>query len=181
MFKYILTNNQIDLCINEVSQNNQDALKKLYDEFGKPIFLFALSIVKDYQLAEDVAQETFLEIMASAKNYRMGTNPKAWIFSIARNISADTLKSHYKNVLLSDEEMNDIPDLSNMSLLENRTDAFDALNTLDLLEKQIISLYLFSGLKQIEIAKVLDISYIKVRSKYGYAIKKLKNYYAKRR
>ena len=37
-----------------------------------------------------------------------------------------------------------------------------------------MSLYIFSGLRQTEIAQVMKMPYIKVRSKYGYAVKKLR-------
>ena len=41
-------------------------------------------------------------------------------------------------------------------------------------EREIISLYLFGGLKQTDIARIMGMPYIKVRSLYGYALKKLR-------
>lgn len=54
-----MTNKQLDLCICEIATGNREALRQLYDEFKNPIFLFDLSILKNYQAAEDVEQDTF--------------------------------------------------------------------------------------------------------------------------
>lgn len=67
-----MTNKQLDLCICEIATGNREALRQLYDEFKNPIFLFDLSILKNYQAAEDVEQDTFLNIMQSACKYRPG-------------------------------------------------------------------------------------------------------------
>jgi RNA polymerase sigma factor (sigma-70 family) len=95
-----MTNKQLDLCICEIATGNREALRQLYDEFKNPIFLFDLSILKNYQAAEDVEQDTFLNIMQSACKYRPGTNAKAWIFSITRNCCSDYLKTNTKYVPL---------------------------------------------------------------------------------
>jgi RNA polymerase sigma factor (sigma-70 family) len=173
-----MTNKQIDLCIKEISCDNRDSLKRLYDEFKKPIFMFALSIVKDYQLAEDVMHDTFLNIMACAKNYRLGTNPKAWIFSIVRNVSVDHFKKQRKDVFMSSEEIEIISDVKFEFQSNNTIDSINALEILEPIEREIVSMYIFGGLKQTEIAKVIKLPYISVRSKYGYAIKKLKKYFS---
>ena len=172
---------QIDLCIKNISNGDRNAVKKLYDEFSNPIYLFALSIVKDYRLAEDVLQDTFLNIMSSAQTYRLGTNPKAWIFSLARNASLLSLKKSLYKDLKSSEDFEKI--ISNNSMeddLGNSLEELESLKILRNLEREIVVLYVFAGLKQTEISKVLKIPYLTVRSQYGYALKKLKKYYLER-
>jgi len=44
-------------------------------------------------------------------------------------------------------------------------------------EREIVSLYVFSGVRQTEISKMLSMDYITVRSHYAYAIRKLKRFY----
>lgn len=55
-------------------------------EVRKPIFLFILSIVEDYHMTEDLLHETFIKIMLNIDKYKKGTNVKAWMLSIARNV-----------------------------------------------------------------------------------------------
>ncbi len=175
---FLSNRQQIDLCINEISQGSEAALEKLYSEFRKPIFLFAMSILKNYPLAEDALQDTFLKIMASAKTYRLGTNPKAWIFSITRNVCVEFLKKS-RMTLLDEEILETIVDERTAEdAVFDTLDSIECLAKLDSIEREIIVLYVFAGFKQTEIAKILGIPYIKVRSKYGYAAKKLKQHYA---
>ena len=54
---------------------------------------------------------------------------------------------------------------------------YEALNRLKDIERQIVVLYIYAGFTQKEISKLLDIPYIKIRSMYGYAIRKLKVFY----
>lgn len=173
-----VTNKQLDLCISKIATGNRDALRQLYDEMKKPIFLFALSLVKNYQTAEDVVQETFLNIMQSAKNYKVGTNARAWIFSIARNCCVDSFKKHTKYIPLDTDYLQNMPEKEDrLGKVENTSLVLEALDQLNEDELTIVSLYIFTGLKQTEISKVLNLPYLSVRSKYGYAIKKLRHYF----
>ena len=176
-----MTGKQLDLCIRKIATGNREALRQLYDEMKNPIFLFALSLVKNYQLAEDIEQETFLKIMQSARNYRAGTNAKAWIFGIARNCCVDGLKANSKYISIDEEILSAVPAENNeIERAENAVVALEALSTLSEDEQTIVSLYLYAGLKQTEIAKALNMPYLAVRSKYGYAIKKLKQHFTRK-
>lgn len=168
---------ELDLCIKRLAEKDKDYLSKLYHEMNKPIFLFALSIVKDYALAEDVSQETFIRIMAYAHTYRLGTNPMAWIFKISRNVINDALKKSKHETSLDMESLIAAIDMTGEQDEPYHIESLEALEILDPIEREIVSLYVYSGLKQTEIAKVLGLPYLKVRAKYGYAIAKLKKYY----
>ena len=175
-----MNNFRTDLCIKNIAKGDRDALRMLYDDYKNPVFRFALSIVRNYQTSEDILQDTFLHVMSYASSYRPGTNPHAWIFSIARNLC--------KRALLSrDKDCQNIDDLEASLIASDRTDdilaskqAAEALSVLHEDELEIVSLYVYGELKQTEIAKVLKLPYGKVRSKYGYAMKKLKTYYTER-
>ena len=71
-------------------------------------------------------------------------------------------------------------DANGLEQTENALLVLEAMKTLSETEQMIVSLYLYSGLKQTEIAKVLNIPYLSVRSKYGYAIRKLKRYFERK-
>lgn len=94
-----MTNKQLDLCICEIATGNREALRQLYDEFKNPIFLFDLSILKNYQAAEDVEQDTFLNIMQSACKYRPGTNAFAQVQGdfVQPTIQSDCANNTYES------------------------------------------------------------------------------------
>jgi RNA polymerase sigma-70 factor (ECF subfamily) len=171
---------QLDLCIRNIAKDDEQSrtcLKELYQIMKNPIFKFVKAIAKDAYLAEDALQETFISIMASAKNYKAGTNAKAWIFSIARNVTVDIIKKRSKISFIGDDVLESIPDT--YYAYGNTGDSVEALDILKPDEREIVSLHVYAGLRQTEIAKALHLPYITVRSKYGYAMKKLKGYYTK--
>lgn len=60
---------------NSLVLNNTDGLKP-----------FAISLTKDQEAASDLCQETLYKAFACRNQYEQGTNIKAWLFTIMRNI-----------------------------------------------------------------------------------------------
>lgn len=162
----------LDLCLSKISRRDEFALEELYRAFAKPIYRFSLMTLQDPSLAEDAMQETFIRIMSYSGTYKLGTNARAWIFKIARNTCMDicsrTLPVTDDEILLNVSDEHQIDDVTEKVVLK------EAIARLTPVEREILSLYIYSGLKQTEIASVMRIPYIKVRSHYKYAIQKLR-------
>lgn len=47
---------------------------------------FAITLTRDNELAKDLCQETLCKAFAYKENYEPGTNIKAWLFTIMRNV-----------------------------------------------------------------------------------------------
>lgn len=167
----------MDQHIRRIANGDNEALKTLYDALYRPIYLFALSVVKDRQLAEDALQDTFLNVLRLADTYRQGTKPRAWIFTVARHASLAVLKKTAQPLLSLDEIA---PTVSAPPDRES-DDAFAALEAMSVLtpvEREIVALYVYAGFRQTEIAGILHMPYGEARAHYGYAMKKLKRYYS---
>ncbi len=52
-------------------------------DFLKP---FAINLTRDNEAAKDLYQETLYKALANQEKYNAGTNIKAWLFTIMRNI-----------------------------------------------------------------------------------------------
>jgi len=171
----------LDLYIKQIALGDRDSFHKLYEYAKKPIFLFALSIVKNRQAAEDILQETMLRVAFNSEKYRLGTNPKAWLLSITRNLCNDVLRlpsSHDLPLAETDFFLESKNDLAKS--IEEIDEILSALQILSHQEREIVSLYIYAGFSQVEIAKILQISYVRVRSQYKYALKKLRTHFEKR-
>ena len=162
----------MDVCIKNIAGGDMSALRELYDELRVPVYKFALSIVKSTDSAEDIAQETFLRIRANAQTYRPKGKPRAWIFSIVRNLAISELRRTAKIVDI--DELND-----SLASSVNNVDELLLLDILNPDEKEIVSLHVLADLKHSDIAKALNMPYEQVRWKYAYAIKKLKKHLTK--
>jgi len=166
-----MADRDIDVCIKKIASGDMTALRELYDVLRVPIYKFALSITKSPDLAEDIAQETFLRIRVYAQTYCPKGKPKAWIFSIVRNLAISELRQATKIVDIDELDDSLISSVDNVDIDE--LSLFDLLNS-D--EKEIVSLHVLADLNHSDIAKTMDMPYEQVRWKYAYAMKKLRKH-----
>jgi RNA polymerase sigma factor (sigma-70 family) len=68
-------------------------------EFLKP---FAITLTRDSEAAKDLFQETLYRAIANKDKYNVGTNIKAWLYTIMRNIFINNYRRKAKqNTLLT--------------------------------------------------------------------------------
>ncbi|NLB42648.1 MAG: hypothetical protein GX815_10415, partial [Clostridiales bacterium] len=96
-----------DKAIVALSEGDMDALSDIFDCMARMIFSVAYGITGNYHDAENVLQETMIEISKYAHKYRRGSNAKAWILTIARHCSIDIVRK--RKPLVSIEETMSIP------------------------------------------------------------------------
>jgi len=71
---------------------------------------FAWSLTRDRDAAEDLAQETIARALASQWRFQPGTNLKAWLFRILRNVHLNVLRAAGTHpALVSIEELVEEP------------------------------------------------------------------------
>ena len=164
---------RLDHTLRKLQQEDKKAWEEIYQLLYPSIFRYTFSLVKDYHQAEDITQEVFIRIERYKKRYIPGTNVKAWVYQMTKNLIYTKL--HQKKEITLDEEKLDF--LIHQEYLKPSTDLSfvnDALNCLTEKEKQVVTLHLYGGLKHYETAKVLRLPYSKVRSIYAYALTKIR-------
>ena len=161
--------------IGQVAKGNAKALEALYLKYKVNVFRFALTIVEDVFLAEDVTQETFLKIGQHADTFRFGSNEKGWIMTIAHHTAIDMLREKKRELPKEEVEIQGSESISMKEITEKEGEEefLRLLGTLKEVDRQIISLHLIGELKHKEIAGVLDMSVDAVKKRYERAIKKL--------
>lgn len=68
--------------------------------FARPLYATALRITGRAEDAFDVVQETFLRAFRTFDNFTAGTNPKAWLFTILRSVSANRWRRERRQPLM---------------------------------------------------------------------------------
>lgn len=159
--------------ILNIAEGKQDALQKLYQRIYPAVYGYALSLIKNTHDAEDILQETFLSIHRSAGSYRPCGKPMAWIFTIAKNHALMRLREREREDALPEEPIEDTTAFARIKSIEARAVLQAALQSLSDEERQIITLYCVAGLKNREIAALMELPLGTVLSKYRRAIKKL--------
>jgi RNA polymerase sigma-70 factor (ECF subfamily) len=161
----------LDEAVLAVAQGNAEALKPIYDEFRVSVYSLALAILKNQPEAEDVLQETFIRVYEKAASYQSGTNLKAWISSIARNLAYDVLRR--KRTKPTEPLKEEIVIRENDQTVLQRLELAEAFLQLDETERQIVVLRLVAGWRHAEISELLDIPAGTVRWKYRRSLSRL--------
>ena len=73
-------------------------------DFLKP---FAINLTRDNEAAKDLYQETLYKALANQEKYNAGTNIKAWLFTIMRNIFINNYRRTTKQKTVFDNSPND--------------------------------------------------------------------------
>lgn len=71
---------------------SQVAYRELVRRYERPIFSLVFRMVRDRELAEDLAQETFVKALNALESYRPEFKFSSWIFKIANNAAIDQLR-----------------------------------------------------------------------------------------
>ena len=147
-------------------------------DFLKP---FAVNLTKDNETANDLYQETLYKALANQEKYNVGTNIKAWLFTIMRNIFINDYRRMAKQKTIFDNSAGDY--LINLKQVSVRNAAESSLQVKEINEaihqlpeifKTPFMLY-FDGYKYQEIADVLGEPLGTVKSRIHFARKLLKD------
>jgi RNA polymerase sigma factor (sigma-70 family) len=77
----------------DVARKDATAFRSLYDETSPKLFGFALRILVKRELAEEVLQESFVNIWNNASSYQASlAAPMTWMTTIVRNKAFDLLR-----------------------------------------------------------------------------------------
>jgi RNA polymerase sigma-70 factor, ECF subfamily len=147
----------------------------VYQSLKRPVFLLALSILRDNALAEDVMQQTFLNMMEHAGSVRPGTNEKALVMTIAHNLALNCLKKRGHEELGLDGYLEN--ETGGETDMTGSADFTRALSQLDEQERAVVTLKAVCGFRHAQIAKIVGITTVDSRAKYSRALKKLKKHY----
>lgn len=136
------------------------AFRRFYDLSSRYVFGVVLAVLRDREMAAEVAQETYVRIWKRAGQFdaKFG-NPLSWTGSVARNCAIDRLRAERSRgfVKYSDE----IPDvITNPDPAAQTLDAIAIRRVLRELRpeyRKALLLCYFQGYTYIEVANVLDV------------------------
>src|SRR5436190_3852984 len=93
---------------------------------------FAMTLTRDAESAKDLLQETLYKALANKEKYSTGTNIKAWLYTIMRNIFINNYRRRSKQNTIFISTPNDFLFNAKYSLIDENT-----LNTASLQLKEI--------------------------------------------
>lgn len=154
---------------NGILLNNADYLKPL-----------ALTLTRDYESARNLLQETLLRALVNKEKYNVGTNIKAWLYTIMRNIFINDYRKAKRFPVVKDEINNELLINSRQAVVTNDAETglglkhiLENIHELAVVFKDPFVLY-YEGYKYNEIASILKEPLGTIKSRIFFARKLLK-------
>jgi len=129
---------------------------------------YARFLARDPDLADDLVQEALTRAVGAADSFRLGTNIRAWLFTILKNVVRNSVRRGRHSPIQS----GDLVDTTVRSDPADQPDAHleltsltDAIDTLPPSFKQVLLLCGVEGFLYEEAANVLDVPVGTVRSR----------------
>ncbi len=163
-----MTNEEFSRQLVLLRAGSLDALETIYLDLRVPVMTVILRIIRNHDLAEDLTQDVFVKLWQSPPGEEV-KHPRAWLFRVAHNLAVDALrrpKSEELPELAADDSLEEVVGM--------RLDVERAMQTLELRDREIVSLHLNAGLRFREIAQTTDTPLGTVLWRYSRAIGQLR-------
>lgn len=132
-------------------------MEQIYEKYYKPIYRYLYGLTKDYELSEELAQETFYSAIKSISNFKNECSIYSWLCQIAKNkwknyqikkskIQTIQYDENIENWLIKDDTENTVQKL----------DIYRNVEKLDSLTREVVNLRITAGLTFKEIGKILN-------------------------
>jgi RNA polymerase sigma-70 factor (ECF subfamily) len=150
-------------------------------QYEKMLRPFAFNLTKSREESEDLIQDTFFRAIANKEKFEEGTNIKAWLFTIMRNIFINNYRRNQKRNTVTDTSDNQY--LLNSTKKIERNDSERSFIAEDI-QKAMVEvsndftepfMMYYNGYKYQEIAEKLDLPLGTVKSRIFFARKELQS------
>jgi RNA polymerase sigma-70 factor (ECF subfamily) len=171
-----LEEKEIHIILDKVINGDIRAFEQLVDQHKNMVFSLCLKMLKNQQLAEEVAQDTFVKAYKSLKTFKRKSKFSTWLYQICYYTAITAIRNkkmqHYSDldqiVLTNDEDPS-----KELELADNRVLITKALNELSPEEASVIELFYLKELDTKEVAQITKMSLSNVKVKIHRARKKL--------
>lgn len=138
---------------------------ELYEKYKTGIYRYILSITHDQFLAEDVLQDTFVQLLNDGICFEPGKE-QAWLYKVARNKCFNILKRQQKHSELH------TPTISNPA---SHWEFVEMISSLTMIEQEIVTLKIIGDFSHKEIAKIVGLSVPATKKRYERAVQKIRD------
>jgi len=175
-----LTDNAIML---KVKAGDLDKMGLLFERYHRPLYGFLFHMTYQREASEDMVQQVFYKMLKYRHTFTGTGEFIHWMYSIARNSLKDQGKR--KKLQMQQEgveEMADrlpggtIPD-EQLEKKQAKLELYKAMEKLSDDHREVLTLNRFQELKHQEIAQILNISEVAVKTRVHRALQELKNIY----
>jgi RNA polymerase sigma-70 factor (ECF subfamily) len=181
---------QLHAWLAAVARKDAQAFRSLYDAASPKLFGFALRILNKRELAEEVLQESFVNIWNGAAGYQSSlAAPMTWMTTIVRNRAFDLLRKLDHDVEIDADtfdlevmhalEAHDPTPIDALAMSQDAKALANCFSTLESLHRQAMALAFFHDLSHSEVAEQMRLPIGTVKTWIRRGLDKLRNCLAK--
>ena len=180
--KAVFKNEDDERLVAKAQEGDLFSFDHLVKKYQKKIYFLAYRMMKNHDAADDIAQETFINVYSSIKSFKPGYSFYSWLYRICMNLSINHLKrqkfvipeSQFEEEAspLEKETTTEDP-LSLLVQKERERKIEQAIDSLPPKYKAVFILKVYEDLSYEEIAQTLKISLGTVMSRLFRAREKL--------
>ncbi len=164
--------NSSEELIARARRGEDEAFRLIFDRYGRPIISFIYDMVGRRDLAEELAQETFVRAYKNLKALRDDSKLSTWLFGIAKNVARESLRYKHREtdkVAIDDDRVIELSDGKlppDRQLLDKELNGVirDALGALDEDKRLVFTLKIFQQRSYEEIAEITGSSIPKLKT-----------------
>jgi len=150
-------------------------MENIYREMGPELLAFFQRRHGSPQTAEDLLQETFAAVMEHPDRLRRADSPRAYLFGVARNLSAEMHRRSHPA-----EELPAEPPMEEEEPADPRLEVMrEGIARLNAASRQVLELRLQRELSYEEMAATLGVPVGTVRSRLHHAVRQLREHMKK--
>ncbi|MCR4793765.1 MULTISPECIES: RNA polymerase sigma factor [Ruminococcus] len=149
-------------------EGDKNALIDIIEDYREGLVLFLNSIMGDFCLAEEIAEETFLKLYVDKPKFAEKCSFKTWIYTIGKNAAIDHIRKMSKYGEMTADNFYDIADRQNIEQNyirdEDKKQLLRALEKLNDDYRQVLYLIYFENFSNTETAKIMGKSEKQIRN-----------------
>lgn len=131
--------------------------------------------------AQDVLQNTFLQVHLHIDELRHAESERSWVYRVATNQALMWLRSRHEFISLDDEDTSSLMDTLYADVHTDTTDRLlvlfqEAILTLPTIQRTVFNLRYYDELPYEEIAEIIHSTVGSVKTSYHYAKEKVTQY-----
>jgi RNA polymerase sigma-70 factor (ECF subfamily) len=152
--------------------DHANLMEAIYREIGPELLAFFRRRHASPQAAEDLLQETFAAVMKNPDRLLRADSPRAYLFGVARNLSAEMCRRSH-----STEELPEEPPADEQQTADPMLDVMrEGIARLNAASRQVLELRLQRELSYEEMAAALGVPVGTVRSRLHHAVRQLREH-----
>ena len=155
---------------------NRLAQRKLYEHYARAMYNICFRMLQNEADAEDLLQNSFIDVFTKIKEFRFESSIGAWIKRIVINNCINFLnKKRLQTVEIGERDLPDEGDDTDWEAVQLSAKRIqNAIQTLPQGYRVVLNLYLLEGYDLQEIGEMLNITPSTSKSQYSRAKRKLK-------